>query len=53
METPNADSLGGWFEKSGLTSSDIVRAFRTFNAYAPAFKEASDRYAEKKPNRND
>ncbi|HXF68779.1 MAG TPA: hypothetical protein VNK89_03145 [Thermoflexus sp.] len=46
METPNPTSLGDWFLARGMASADLVRLFRTFNAYAPAFKEAGERYAE-------
>ncbi len=39
METPNPASLDAW---SGLPELDLVRLYRTFNAGAPAFKEASE-----------
>ncbi|MBI2939838.1 MAG: oxidoreductase [Chloroflexi bacterium] len=45
METPNTESLGAWFTLMGVPSDSLMRLFRTFNAYAPAFKEASERYA--------
>jgi coenzyme F420-reducing hydrogenase gamma subunit len=38
-ETPNTQSLDAW---SGLEDADLVRIYRTFNAAAPAFKEASE-----------
>jgi coenzyme F420-reducing hydrogenase gamma subunit len=37
-ETPNPVSLNRW---SGLEERDIVRVYRTFNAGAPAFRDAS------------
>jgi coenzyme F420-reducing hydrogenase gamma subunit len=45
METPNPHSLGDWLLARGLAAPDLVRLLRTFNAYAPAFKEAGERYA--------
>ena len=38
-ETPNTTSLDAW---SGLEDPDLVRIYRTFNAAAPAFREASE-----------
>lgn len=43
-ESPNIDSLASWWKGLGATDSDLVRALRTFNAYAPEFREASDAY---------
>jgi len=44
-ETPNADSLGEWFNKTmDVKKADIVRAFRGFNAYADPFRKASEAY---------
>jgi sulfhydrogenase subunit delta len=37
-ETPNPESLNVW---SGLDDRDLVRIYRTFNAAAPPFEEAS------------
>jgi sulfhydrogenase subunit delta len=43
MKTPNTAALSKlWEEKLGVTSSDLVRAFRGFNAYADAFRLESD-----------
>jgi len=39
QETPNTVSLDAW---SGLEQRDLVRVYRTFNAGADAFKQASD-----------
>jgi coenzyme F420-reducing hydrogenase gamma subunit len=38
QETPNTASLDTW---SGLAEHDLVRVYRTFNAAAPEFREAS------------
>jgi coenzyme F420-reducing hydrogenase gamma subunit len=43
-ESPNIDSLAAWWSDLGVAPVDLVRALRTFNAYAPAFREASERY---------
>jgi coenzyme F420-reducing hydrogenase gamma subunit len=43
METPNTSSLSDWWQKQlGVSRSDIVRSFRTFNAYADAFRVESE-----------
>jgi len=41
METPNTDSLSKWWSHLGVKDQDQVRAFRTFNAWAEAFREES------------
>ncbi len=44
-EAPNTASLGSWWEKSlGATRPELVRAFRSFNAYSAPFRMASDAY---------
>jgi sulfhydrogenase subunit delta len=43
-ESPNIDSLASWWAGLGVEQVDLVRALRTFNAYSPAFREASERY---------
>jgi coenzyme F420-reducing hydrogenase gamma subunit len=43
-ETANVDSLADWWSELGVGRVDLVRALRTFNAYSPAFREASERY---------
>jgi coenzyme F420-reducing hydrogenase gamma subunit len=45
-ETPNIDSLAGWIRDLGMPPRDIGRVFRTFNANAPAFREASERHGD-------
>jgi len=39
--------LAEWFTGQGVESPDIVRMLRTFNAYAPEFREVSDEYAQR------
>jgi coenzyme F420-reducing hydrogenase gamma subunit len=41
METPNTASLTKQWQKLGVPTADLVRAYRTFNAYAPEFHQAS------------
>ncbi len=45
QDSANPISLGSRLETLGLSHSDIVRLYRTFNAYAPAFREGSEHYA--------
>lgn len=45
-ETPNIRALADWWQNLGVADPDIVRALRTFNAYAPEFREASETYAQ-------
>jgi coenzyme F420-reducing hydrogenase gamma subunit len=42
MESPNTASLAGAFRAAGQSRIDLVRAFRTFNANAPAFRLESE-----------
>jgi coenzyme F420-reducing hydrogenase gamma subunit len=42
MESPNTVSLSKQLRVLGMSDPQLVRAFRTFNANAPAFKEASN-----------
>jgi len=41
MESPNMDALARRWHELGASDADLVRALRTFNANAPAFREAS------------
>ena len=41
MESPNAAALVHQWRELGVDDDGIVRAFRTYNANAPAFREAS------------
>jgi len=44
-EAANVDALRQIWAGLGVDDADLVRALRTFNAQAPQFKEAGDRYA--------
>ena len=46
-ESADVDALAEWWRGLGVDDGDLVRALRTFNAYAPEFREASDRYAQR------
>ena len=41
-ETPNTHSIADWFLANEIDSSEIVRYFRGFNAYAEAFRKESE-----------
>jgi coenzyme F420-reducing hydrogenase gamma subunit len=44
-ETPNAASFSAWCQdKLGVTHLELLRAFRNFNAAAPAFRKESERH---------
>jgi coenzyme F420-reducing hydrogenase gamma subunit len=43
METPNAASLCNQLRVLGQSPAQLERAFRTFNAWAPAFRQAGQR----------
>ena len=45
MESPNVDALAQQWQALGVGDDGLVRALRTFNANAPAFREASDERA--------
>ena len=47
METPNTPSLGRWFGRLGAPEEGLLRAFRSFNAGAEAFRKESLRHEEK------
>jgi coenzyme F420-reducing hydrogenase gamma subunit len=42
METPNTAALSAKFSRLGLQEAEIVRVFRSFNAYAEAFRKESE-----------
>lgn len=42
METPNTGSLSTWWQHLGVSNPDLVRAYRTFNANAEAFRKESE-----------
>jgi sulfhydrogenase subunit delta len=41
-ETPNTASLSVWWARLGMSEVDMVRALRTFNTYAEAFRKESE-----------
>ena len=41
-ETPNTSALSAWWSGLGVSEHDLVRAFRSFNAYAEAFRRESE-----------
>jgi coenzyme F420-reducing hydrogenase gamma subunit len=45
-ETPNTGSLGEWWKTLGTDDPTILRAFRTFNAYAEPFRKESEAHEE-------
>ena len=45
-ETPNTDSLAAWMSQHGSSNNEIMRAFRSFNAYAEAFRKESEAHEE-------
>jgi hypothetical protein len=42
METPNTPSLSGRLRENGVPRATIARMFRTFTAYAEAFRKESE-----------
>lgn len=44
MESPNPAALSQEWQKLGVSQPDLVRAYRSFNAYAEAFRRESDRH---------
>jgi coenzyme F420-reducing hydrogenase gamma subunit len=44
MESANTESLAAWWKLLGVDDRDLRDAFRGFNAWAGAFREASDRH---------
>jgi sulfhydrogenase subunit delta len=42
MEAPNTVALSAWWRKLGVDRPDLVRVFRTFNAYSDAFRKESE-----------
>jgi len=42
METPNTTSLSNWWRQLGVTEAELVRAFRSFNAYSEPFRRESE-----------
>lgn len=46
MELPHAESLGARFLELGQSRADVMRAFRSFSGYAPAFEIASGQFGQ-------
>jgi coenzyme F420-reducing hydrogenase gamma subunit len=44
MESPDTPALAAWWKRLGVGDEGVVRAFRTFNANAPAFRAESERH---------
>ena len=42
METPNTSSLSSWWLKLGVKKEELVRTYRSFNAYSDVFKKESE-----------
>ena len=47
MESPNIAALRETWRGHGVPDADLVRAFRSFNAWAPAFRAASESHERK------
>jgi sulfhydrogenase subunit delta len=45
-ESPNTDSLAAHLAAAGRSNDEILRAFRSFNAYAEAFRKESEAHEE-------
>ncbi len=43
-ELPNTGSLSAWWQHLQVSDKEVVRLFRTFNAYADAFRKESEAY---------
>lgn len=46
-ETPNTGSMSSWLARLEMNDEDIVRIFRTFNAYAEPFRKESEAHGNK------
>lgn len=46
QETPNTAALASWWTRMGVGRPDLVRAFRSFNAAAPAFRRESEAHED-------
>jgi hypothetical protein len=47
METPNTASLASGWRALGSDDADLIRAFRSFNAGAEAFRRESESHERK------
>jgi len=41
-ETPNTASLSAWWKQLGMKDDELLRLFRSYNAYADAFRKESE-----------
>lgn len=48
METPNTAALAGQLQQLGMSEDDIIRMFRSFNAYAEPFRKESEAHGNHK-----
>jgi coenzyme F420-reducing hydrogenase gamma subunit len=46
METPNTESLSGWWKRLGATDDQLLRVFRNFNADSEAFRRESEAHEQ-------
>lgn len=46
-ETPNTAAMSNWLAHLGASQTDLVRAFRSYNAYAEPFRKASEAHEHK------
>jgi sulfhydrogenase subunit delta len=47
LAAPNTESMSSWWKENlGMSDGDIVRAFRSFNGYADAFRREGERHEE-------
>jgi coenzyme F420-reducing hydrogenase gamma subunit len=46
-ETPNTGSMSTWLTHLDMKDEDIVRAFRTYNAYAEPFRKESEAHGNR------
>ena len=44
MEAPNTEALSAWWSRLGVDDRGLVDSYRGFNAWARAFRDASDRH---------
>jgi coenzyme F420-reducing hydrogenase gamma subunit len=44
MESPDTASLSAWWERLGVPDEQLVRAFRSFNAWSEPFRAESERH---------
>jgi hypothetical protein len=49
METPNTTALSEGWVRLGASDPELVRAFRSFNAFAEAFRRESEAHEDQNP----